>query len=238
MKTTLNATSVFTPLVLFLSLLSPLSCQTAVGQDSVRIPAGSVGLVAYGSLMSLSSMEQTLGHKYTGPVLQIHVKGYQRGWTLLRLINDPQAPAGSTQRKAFLSRDGQQIPVDGFVQLNIQPTKGGRINGILYVVTDAELAKLDAREYGYRRVDVTDKIEEFRLAGGKAYAYEGLPAYTEGTVPKGTYVLIQEFVDSVIGACDGLGRTFRDDFDRSTTPNNFQVVPVKRIIWEKVEQPT
>ncbi len=81
MKTTLNATSIFKLLVLFLTLLSPFAYQMAQQQDSVRIPAGSVGLVAYGSLMSVSSMEQTLGHKYTGPVLQIHVKDYQRSWT-------------------------------------------------------------------------------------------------------------------------------------------------------------
>ncbi len=238
MKTSLNATSVFRSLVVFLTVLVPFSHQMAHGQKSVSIPPGSAGLVVYGSLMSVSSMEQTLGHQYTGPVLQIHLKDYQRSWTHVRPLSDPQAPAAARRMKASVSRDGQQISVDGFVQLNIQPSKGSRINAILYVVTADELVKLDAREYGYRRVDVTDKIEELGLVGAKAFAYEGLPEYTEASAPKGTYLLIQEFADSVTAACDALGKTFREEFDRSTKPSSFQVVPVKSINWEKVEQPT
>ena len=39
------------------------------------IPEGSAGIIAYGSLISLTSMEQTLGHKYQGPVNQVHLTG-------------------------------------------------------------------------------------------------------------------------------------------------------------------
>lgn len=105
----------------------------------------------------------------------------------------------------------------------------------MYFITDEELIRFDKREYGYRRVDVSGKIEEFRFVGGKVYVYEGLPAYTEGAAPKGTYVLIQEFVDSVTGACDALGKPFRDGFDRSTRPNAYRVVSYKNIIWEKAK---
>jgi hypothetical protein len=220
----------------FLTLSSAFPGPGVEGKSVLRIPAGSVGIVAYGSLMSLSSMEQTLGNKYTGPIHQIHLEGYERAWTSLRPINDPQAaPGGGARIKAFFQRDDKRVPLDGFVQLNIRSKSAGRVNGILYLITDEELTRFDKREYGYRRVEVTEKIEEFSFAGGRVFAYEGLPGYTEGTAPKGTYMLIREFVDSVTGACDALGKAFRDGFDSSTRPCAYPVVSYKNITWQKAD---
>jgi hypothetical protein len=83
-------------------------------------------------------------------------------------------------------------------------------------------------------VDVSGKIEEFRFGAGKVYVYEGLPRSPVGApTNKGTYVLIKEFLDSVTGACDLRGKTFRDEFDRSTKPWGFPVLSYKDIVWEK-----
>jgi hypothetical protein len=95
---------------------------------------------------------------------------------------------------------------------------------------------LDKREWGYRRMDVTDKIEEFHFRGGRVYVYEGLPERADGSsTKKGTYILIKEFVDLVTGACDAIGKNFRNEFDKSTGPCKYEVVPVKNIIWEKAK---
>lgn len=52
---------------------------------------------------------------------------------------------------------------------------------------------------------------------------------------KGTYILLKEFVDLVIGACDAIGKNFRGEFDKSTRPYAYQVVPIKKVIWEKAK---
>ena len=98
------------------------------------------------------------------------------------------------------------------------------------------MISLDKREWGYRRVDVTDKIEEFRFRGGKACIYAGLPERPGGpSTEKGTYVLIKEFVDMVTSACDALGKNFRDEFDKSMWPCKYEIVPSKDIVWEEAK---
>jgi hypothetical protein len=207
----------------------------ARGKRPLEIPKGSSGIVAYGSLMSLPSLEQTLGHKYEGPVHEIHLTGFERVWTCVRPFNSPQAGADSPRKiEAYLVRDTERVPVLGTAELNLYPKKRGRINGVLYVITDEELCKSDQREWGYRRVDVTDRIEEFRFRGGRVYVYEGpskpLPAPSSGT---GIYVLIKEFRDLVTGACDARGKDFRKEFDKSTKPCAYPVVSYKDVIWGK-----
>ena len=49
---------------------------------------------------------------------------------------------------------------------------------------------------------------------------------------QGTYILIKEFRDLVTGACDLRGIEFRDEFDKSTKPCEFLVLPYKDIVWE------
>lgn len=201
----------------------------------MEIPEGSAGIVAYGSLISLPSMEQTLGHKYQGPIHQIHLTGYERAWVCVRPWNDPQAESADIKRiDAYFLRGNERVPITGAAELNIYPKKKGRINAILYLISNAEMISLDKREWAYRRVDVADKIEEFQFRKGKAYVYEGLPERTDGSsTQKGTYILIKEFLDSVTGACDAIGKNFRDEFDKSTRPRVYQVVSYKEIVWEK-----
>ncbi|MBE3119906.1 MAG: gamma-glutamylcyclotransferase [Candidatus Atribacteria bacterium] len=203
----------------------------------LRIPEGSVGIIAYGSLISLPSMEQTLGRKYEGPIHEVHLAGYERVWTCVRPWNDPQAiAAGAKKIDAYFLRDTERVPIIGAAELNIYPKKKGWINGILYLITNDELLSLDKRERGYRRVDVTDKIEEFRFRGGKVYVYEGLPrSPVASSADKGTTILIKEFLDLVIAACDLRGKDFRDEFDKSTKPYAFPVLSYKNIVREKTK---
>ena len=207
----------------------------AKGKSTLEMPKGFAGIVAYGSLISLPSMEQTLGHKYEGPIHEVHLAGYERVWTCVRPFDSPQAgAAGAKKIEAYLLRNTERVPVLGTAELNLYPKNKGRINGILYLVTDAELRKFDQREWGYRRADVTDRIEEFRFRGGRVYVYES----PSGSPPapsaeKGTYVLIKEFLDLVTGACDARGREFRNEFDKSTRPCAYPTVSYNDIIWDR-----
>ena len=236
-KTSTAGALLVSSLCLLALLLSSLSACAAKRKSMIEIPEGSVGLVAYGSLMSLPSMEQTLEHKYQGPIHQIHLTGYEREWICVRPFNDPRANSTEIDRiEAFFLRGNERVPFNGTAELNIHPKKKGRINAILYLISDADMIGLDKREWGYRRVDVTDKIEEFKFRGGKVYVYEGVPGRTDGpSSEKATYILIKEFADMVTGACDAIGLDFRDEFDNSTRPCAYQVMSYKEIVWEKAE---
>jgi len=203
----------------------------------MEIPKGLVGIIAYGSLISLTNMEQTIGHKYQGPINQIHLTGYERAWICVRHWNDSQATvAGAKKLDAYILRGTEHVSILGAAELNLYPKKKGKVNGILYLITDEELPGLDKREWGYRRVDVTDKIEEFEFRGGKVYVYEGPPERTDSSsTRKGTYILIKEFADMVTSACDAIGKNFRNEFDKSTRPCKYQIVPYKEIVWEKAK---
>jgi hypothetical protein len=111
----------------------------------------------------------------------------------------------------------------------------GRINGILYLIPNEDLIKFDKRERTYERVDVTDKIEEYRFEGGKVYVYVGFPDRQEKSAPApGRYILFKEYLDQVTGACDRLGKTFRAEFDESTRPTAYPIVPFANVVWEKI----
>ena len=106
----------------------------------------------------------------------------------------------------------------------------------MYLISNADMIGLDEREWGYRRVDVTDMIEEFKFSGGKVYVYEGIPGSTEGfSSEKGTYILIKEFADLVTGACDDIGKDFREEFDKSTRACAYPVMSYKEIVWEEIK---
>jgi hypothetical protein len=221
---------------LIVSLFVGAPFSAAKGRTTLEIPKGFSGIVAYGSLISLPSMEQTLGHKYEGrPVHEVHLTGYERVWTCVRPFDSPQATApGAKKIEAYLLRNTERVPVLGTAELNLYPKNKGRINGILYLLTDEELRKSDQREWGYRRTDVTDRIEEFRFRGGKVYVYESpLSVLPVPPAEKGTYVLIKEFFEMVTGACDARGKDFRADFDETTRPCAYPVVSYKDIVWEK-----
>jgi hypothetical protein len=193
-------------------------------KTTIEIPEGSAGIVAYGSLMSLPSMEQTLRHKYGGPINPIHLTGYKRAWECLRPY------------EAFFLCGHERVPISGCVELNIHPKTRGRINAILYLISNAEMMSLDKREWGYRRVDVTDKIEEFQFRGGRVYVYEGLPERRNAFLTKkGTYILMKEFVDLLASACDAIGKKFRDEFDKSMWPGKYEIVPSEDIVWEEAK---
>ena len=194
-------------------------------------------MIGYGSLMSLPSMEQSLGRKYEGPTYQVHLAGHERAWTLLRPFNDPQAnPAVNVRYDVYYFQDDVRIPIDGAVELNIYPRKKSKINAVLYLIPDKDLLKFDKRERAYKRVDVTEKIEEYRFKGGKVYVYVGLSDRSEKPAPDPRrYILFKEYLDQVTSACDRIGKTFRAEFDESTRAITFQVVAFEKVVWEKVK---
>lgn len=204
---------------------------------SITMPEGYVGMIGYGSLMSLKSMEQTLGHEYVDSAYQVHLKGFVRTWTSYRLFDDPMVPKSNSPRfYGFILQDNDSIPIDGIVQLNVENKKRSRINCILYLISEEDLVNFDKREYGYNRIDVTDKIDEYNIIGNKVYIYQQPHGYYDKTlIDKCRFVLVKEYVDMITKACDEIGEDFRREFDRSTLPSATQIIPSNKIAWKTVK---
>ncbi len=206
-------------LVLFSCIL--VGC-TAKRKSTLEIPEGFTGIVGCGTLISQQSLEKTLGHKYEGPSYEVHVKGYERVWRRGRPL----------RTRPYILRGTERVPILGFAALDLSPKKKGWINGVLYLLTDEELQRLDEWERDYRRVDVTDEIEEFRFRGGKVYVYVGLPSSTpSSSADKGIYIQRKEFLDLVTNACDSRGTDFREEFDRTTRPCEYEIVSIENILY-------
>ena len=216
---------------LILALIST-SCLTDK-KKIIEIKEGLVGMIGYGSLMSLKSFEQTLGHKYSDSIYQVHLNGYLREWSYFRPINDPKStPVNGFKYYAFILQNTDTIPIDGIVNLTISPKENSKINCILYLITTEELIQFDKREFGYQKVDITDKIEEYSFKSGQVYAYEHFPD-PQVKVNETKYVVIKDLADLITDACDSMGMNFRKEFDNSTVSYPGQIIPYKNTFWKQ-----
>jgi len=222
-------------MVISLMLLSAYCI--AQQKDTIKIQEGFAGMVGYGSLMSLKSLESTLGHQYNNSSYLIHLNGFIRAWTSYRPLNDPMPNnPKAPQFYGFILQNNDSIPFDGIVQLNVESQEGSKINCILYLLSKEDLIKFDKREIGYERIDVTDKVEEYNIFGGKVFVYQqALDYYDKTTLNLAKFILIEDYVNMITSACDEFGENFRIEFEKSTLQPSSQVVPAQRIAWKIVK---
>jgi hypothetical protein len=221
----------------FISLMLLSAYCIAQQKDTIKIQEGFAGMVGYGSLMSLKSLESTLGHQYNNSSYLIHLNGFIRAWTSYRPLNDPMPNnPKAPQFYGFILQNNDSIPFDGIVQLNVESQEGSKINCILYLLSKEDLIKFDKREIGYERIDVTDKVEEYNIFGGKVFVYQqALDYYDKTTLNLAKFILIEDYVNMITSACDEFGENFRIEFEKSTLQPSSQVVPAQRIAWKIVK---
>jgi hypothetical protein len=204
--------------ILFIPLFFLMFCSSVENKKTIIIKKGFVGMVGYGTLMSLRSIEQTLGYKYQDSIYQVHLMGYVRAWSYFRPINDPQnASKDRTKYYGFIVQDKDTLAFDG----------------ILYFITEKELSEFDRREFGYHRVDVTNKIEEYNFTGGKVYVYQHFLQPRDKSMADNKYILIKDYMDFITSICDSMGKNYRTEFDKSTVAPTSQIVPYEKIVWKK-----
>jgi cation transport regulator ChaC len=145
-------------------------------------------IFGYGSLINGASRQMTGA---TGEAVPCTVGGIQRAW------NKPV----STQR---------------LTALGVAARAQGTCNGVVFPVSVAELAELDRREGGYRRV-VVDRPTITLQSGrhgpdGRFWTYE--PEHPVG--PDGRHPIAQSYVDVVLEGCLSYGDEFAREFIRTT----------------------
>jgi hypothetical protein len=219
-------------IIILASVVAAAVLAAGSSKRTLEIKPGLSGVIGYGTLISQRSLEQTLRHKYAGQAYPVHVTGFVRSWSLRRPFNAPGqgTPAQAKTGVAYRS-GGPEIPFSGIVELNVHPQKDGRLNGVLYLLNEEDLRKVDERERAYKRRDVTGQVEEFAFAGGRVSIYEGLPVdpATAAADPK-EFVLFKENLDSVLRACDSVGHAFRAEFEKSTSPVAYRIISIGDVL--------
>jgi hypothetical protein len=58
--------------------------------------------------------------------------------------------------------------------------------------------------------------------------------YNKSIINNSKFIIVKEFMESITMACDGIGKNFRIEYDKSTLPPLFQIVPSQKIAWKTV----
>jgi cation transport regulator ChaC len=181
-----------------------LATQTAE-QPVIRLLPGQTALVGYGSLLSLPSLERTLGRTYTGPFLPCTVRGWRRTWD-----------AAMPNRTFHEERPGGPMTPETILYLNVRRDPPTSLRSIVFVVDPEELEAYDRRESIYDRVDVTDELD-VRVEGGRAYIYVCRPEHCLADVDSAERGAIRAtYLRIVENGLAQLGEDFRQAYIAST----------------------
>ena len=128
----------------------------------IHLGPGRHAIFGYGSLLSMPSVERTLGHPYGGPFVVCGLEGWRRCWDV------------AMPNRTFFTRIGDEsvFPRE-ILYLNIRRAPEETMTGVVFVVSDDELAAYDRRESVYDRVAVADALRGVTVEDGEAWTYIG-----------------------------------------------------------------
>jgi cation transport regulator ChaC len=135
--------------------------------SAIKLHAGEHAVFGYGSLLSMASLERTLGRTYHGPLVVCDLIGWRRSWN----VSMPNSTF------AFQDSFGTWITPERVLYLNITPAPGKRVNGVLFIVGEADLRVFDQREWIYERVAVNDLLRGVTVIDGPAWAFVARPEH-------------------------------------------------------------
>jgi hypothetical protein len=174
----------------------------------LHLQPGESAIFGYGSLLWLPSLERTYGRPYTGPQHLACLAGWRRTWDVL-------CP---NRTFFFITRAGDRCCPENILYLNIQPGNT-LLNGMLYVMTDLDIAEFDRRENAYDRIDITAQLRGVEVRGGPAYVYVGKPESVLRKLRGPEHTAVRKtYIDIVENGLRDLGPEFRAAYEASTDP--------------------
>jgi hypothetical protein len=174
----------------------------------VTLGPGEQALVGYGSLLSIASMERTLGRAYDGPWHLCRLAGWRRGW-------DVQMPRHPWRYRA----DGQLITPERVLYLNVRREPDSHVNAALFVVTNDDLRRFDEREGIYKRERINFDLTGVQVSGGPAWTYVALEEFVWRRQSRPPEAIVrQTYLDILARAHAELGAEFRDEYEATTDP--------------------
>jgi cation transport regulator ChaC len=173
---------------------------------AVALRQGEAAVFGYGSLLSRSSLQRTLQRPYDGPFVPCVLAGWRRSWDV----------AMPNQSYYALQGPARLIPRH-ILYLNIRPESTSFVNGVVFVVTAAELAALDAREWIYDRRVVTGALRAVQVTGGEAFAYVAKPQHVLRDVSSPDVAAVRaSYLAVVASGLESFDGAFRREFERSS----------------------
>ena len=177
--------------------------------ETLHLNEGESALFGYGSLISIESLQDTLGRLYEGPFVMGELKGWQRGWDV----------AMPNQRR-FYTEDltGRMYP-ENILYLNVWSKPDNNVNGVVFVVNAVDLAAFDQREWIYSREDITNQLRTPVVQGGRAYVYVGKNEYRLTNVLSPVKAAVRtSYLHILEKGLGDLGNEFRTMFENSSDP--------------------
>jgi pimeloyl-ACP methyl ester carboxylesterase/cation transport regulator ChaC len=175
---------------------------------TIQLQPDEHAVFAYGSLLSIASLERTLGRSYRGPFVVCAIEGWRRRWNV----------AMPNETFAYRDTNGWITPQQIFY-LNVEPRPGERVTGILFVVNADDLKRFDRREWIYDRVDVTTMLRGVTIEGGAAWVYCGKPEYvSEFPATRQLGAIRRTYLDILADGHQALGLDFIRAYENSTDP--------------------
>jgi len=191
-----------------------------VAEPTIELRDGETAVVGYGSLLSTSSLEQTLKRRYDGPFIACRIAGWRRSW-------DVAMP----NQTFYYMADGERIYPEHILYLNLRPVAGAQVNGAVFVVNAEELVAMHRREWIYDAVVVTHKLRGARVQGGEAIVYVAQPERVLHDVTNPRTAAVRASYLKILE--DGLrqrGQAFRAEYVATTDP-----VPTHLVIEDRVD---
>jgi hypothetical protein len=168
---------------------------------------------AYGSLALLPR-----------PATEHQLTGFARTWNVA-MDNRVDLPG----YKFYADPHTGQRPDIYVAFLNVVPSPGSAVNGVVIDVTHDELALIDSRERNYDRVEVTAHVTP--RPAGEVYAYVGsAPArrrFSRG-LREGSCTVDATYLDAVRDGFAALGAGALERFEQSTASPPCPVRPLLR----------
>jgi len=137
-----------------------------VERSVVEIAPDDQAIFGYGSLLSISSLERTLGRAYAGPFIPCSVLGWRRTWDV-----------GMPNETRYVMQQNEQVFPERILYLNVRRQPDSVVNGVLFVISKHDLQSYDQREWIYNRVSVADALSGAEVHGGDVWLYEGKAEY-------------------------------------------------------------
>lgn len=185
---------------------------------TATLAEGECALFGYGSLLSVRSMERTLGRAYGRQPISCALRGWRRSWDAL------------VPNSAFYGdADGGAFVPEHIVYLNVRPDPQASANGLLYVIDTRDLTGFDEREWTYDRVDVTSALSGVEVTGGPAYVYVGKSQWLlDAARPRSWAALRQSYLDVIEDGLRGQPDADRAQFRRRYEETT-DAVPAERV---------
>jgi hypothetical protein len=175
---------------------------------TIQLGPGEHALFAYGSLLSIASLERTLGRSYRGPLMVCSIEGWRRRWNVA-MPNDVFA---------YRDKDGWVTPQRIFY-LNVERQSRERVSGVLFVVNADDLERFDRREWIYDRVEVTTVLRGVSVEGGAAWVYCGKPDYVFDHPSSRQFGAVRRsYLNILADGHRALGQDFVHAYEESTDP--------------------